>query len=87
MEQYTATTFIDKARHYLSFSPPDLVQSAEKTWFAAVYAVKELYLTCGGIDLKSHNFLKYFCQFALDCSGLPRNRVWNLFDCWAKAEK
>ena len=50
MEKYTAATFIDKARHYLSLSSPDLVQSAKKAWFAAVYAVKELYLTCGGID-------------------------------------
>ncbi|CAB3398124.1 unnamed protein product [Caenorhabditis bovis] len=87
MEQYTATTFIEKARFYLSQSPPDLVQSSEKIWFAAVYAVKKLFLTSGGIDLKSHKALNYFCRFALANSGLTADRVFFLFDTWTKAEK
>ncbi|CAI2352435.1 unnamed protein product [Caenorhabditis sp. 36 PRJEB53466] len=87
MERYNASTFIDKARHYLSLSPPDLIQSSEKIWFAAVYAVKEAYLSCGGIDLKSHNSLTYFCRFALHHSGLPWKRFDYLSDCWVKAER
>lgn len=88
MEKYTASTFIDKARFYQSKSPPDLVQSAEKIWFAAVFAVKELYLSCGGIDLKTHNSLSYFCDFAIDNSGLSKSRRrYLLWDCWNKAEK
>ncbi|CAD6190801.1 unnamed protein product [Caenorhabditis auriculariae] len=41
MEKYCASTFIDKARHYLSLAPPDLTQCSEKIWLAAVFAVKE----------------------------------------------
>lgn len=88
MEKYTSATFIDKARHYFSKTPPDIVQSAEKIWFAAVYAVKELYLACGGIDLKSHNSLCYFCDFAIDNSGISFDRRRFLRNnCWTKAEK
>ncbi|CAB3402707.1 unnamed protein product [Caenorhabditis bovis] len=108
-----------KARHYLSLSPPDLVQSAEKTWFAAVYAVKKLYLTCGGVsslglfkpricglsslgllkrslslprgrlgvDLKSHNSLKFFARFAIKHAELSDDVFWHLHDSWTKAEK
>ncbi|CAJ0943701.1 unnamed protein product, partial [Mesorhabditis belari] len=47
MEEYTATTFIAKARFELVKSAPDLGQSAEKIWLAAACAVKELYLSCG----------------------------------------
>ncbi|CAB3403045.1 unnamed protein product [Caenorhabditis bovis] len=88
MEKYTATTFLAKARHYLSLAPPDIMQSAEKAWFAAVYAVKELYLTAGNIDIKSHNGLSFFCDFAIDCSSLSfERRRFLRYSCWGKAEK
>ncbi|CAJ0576404.1 unnamed protein product, partial [Mesorhabditis spiculigera] len=87
MEKYEAKDFIKKARHYASLQPPDLVQAAEKIWFSAVYGVKHLYLTAGGVDLRSHNALKYFCRFALYNSGVPLDRFDKLYDCWLTAEK
>lgn len=88
MEKYTATTFLAKARHYLSLTPPDIIQSAEKAWFGAVYAVKELYLTAGNIDIKSHNGLRFFCDFAIDCSSRPfERRRFLRYSCWGNAEK
>ncbi|CAJ0943641.1 unnamed protein product, partial [Mesorhabditis belari] len=87
MEEYTATTFIAKARHYLKLTPPDLVQSAEKIWFAAVYAVKQLYLTCGGIDLKSHQTLTRFCDFAIETSGKEEENRRSWVKSWKDAQK
>ncbi|CAI4230123.1 unnamed protein product [Auanema sp. JU1783] len=87
MENYNASMFITKARYYFSQTSPDLVQSAEKLWFAAVYAVKKLYLTSGGVNLKSHNSLKFFVRFALKHASLSDNLFWHLHDSWTKAEK
>lgn len=86
MEKYTATTFIEKARFYLAQSPPDLVQSAEKIWFAAVYAVKQLYLSSGGIDIKTEKGLNYLCQFAVLNSGVSMGRAVFLIECFSNAE-
>lgn len=87
MQKYTAQVFIEKSRHYLSQSPPDLVQAAEKIWFAAVYSVKELFLKCGGIDVKSHKSLTYFCKFALEHAAVSNKTLLQLYDSWGKAER
>ncbi|CAI4230703.1 unnamed protein product [Auanema sp. JU1783] len=87
MVKYTATDFIKKARHYLKLSPPDLLQSAEKTWLAAAYAVKELYLSCGRINPMSHYSLKYFYHFAIEQSPKSFAEKYKLRQYWTKAEK
>ncbi|CAI4228891.1 unnamed protein product [Auanema sp. JU1783] len=87
MELYTAKIFLEKSRYYLSLSPPDLVQSLEKIWFSAVFAVKKLFLLSGGINLKSHKALSYFCRFAIANSELVGKRIVFLMDCWTEAEQ
>ena len=64
LEKYPPTTIIEKVRLYLSKTSPDFLQSV------AVYAIKELYLSCAGIDLESYNSPKYFRNYAIDNSGL-----------------
>ncbi|CAI4220723.1 unnamed protein product [Auanema sp. JU1783] len=90
MEKYSAKTFIDKSRYYLSLNPPDLFKSAEKAWYSAVCAVKELFLTAAYVDIKSHKGLSYFTDFALyssrDSIPFPQ-RYFLRNNCWESVER
>ena len=64
---------------------PDILQTAEKIWFGAVYAIKKLYLSVA-IDLRSHNSLNDFCKFAL-VHCVSRTDIAVLTEYWTNAQK
>uniref|UniRef100_A0A1I7WFT0 RGS domain-containing protein n=1 Tax=Heterorhabditis bacteriophora TaxID=37862 RepID=A0A1I7WFT0_HETBA len=78
MEKYTAATFIDKARH-LSKSPPDIVQSAEKTRFATVM-YRDVY---GSRIFRTSDYAQIISDmesFVRELAKFDRKKFWAEFD-------
>lgn len=75
---------MDAANFYFNQTPPDMVQTAEKLWLAAVYAVKKLFL-CLDVNVVSHKALKFCCEFALNECSLSKKA--SLYHGWITAEK
>lgn len=83
MKVYDADCFIEHAKKYYSEVPADLIQTAAKLWFSAVYVVKKFFLEIG-MHLVSHNAMKRFCKFACKYSIYTFGE---LEDAWLAAEK
>uniref|UniRef100_A0A1I7WPG5 Uncharacterized protein n=1 Tax=Heterorhabditis bacteriophora TaxID=37862 RepID=A0A1I7WPG5_HETBA len=79
---YDAHSFIEHAKKYHSEVPPDLVQTAAKLWFSAIYVLKKFYLDID-MHLTSHSAMKYFVKLACKFHPDPAE----FYEAWQTAEK
>lgn len=83
---YTPTEFLKAAQRYLEQN--DLIQAAAKTWLAAVYVVKLLYLQAGeGFHIRSHPATKFFCGKAINLSAACTSIWADVQEDWTEAEE
>lgn len=58
-----------------------------EVWIWSRIILWSINLNVWGVDLKSHNSLKFFVRFAIKHAELSDDIFWHLHDSWTKAEK